>query len=107
LFPEAYDYLKKTQSEDGSWAAETSDADGIINTLAALLALKKQERKFEAARADNARRCEAAEASLRRMLQRWDLEATDRVGLEILVPNLLKLLEVEGLDFDFPARKAL
>lgn len=107
LFPEAYDYLKKTQSEDGSWAAETSDADGIINTLAALLALKKQEQQFEAARADNEKRCRAAENALRRMLSSWDLDATDRVGLEVLVPNLLRLLEVEGVQFDFPSRKPL
>ncbi|KAF2477643.1 Ent-kaurene synthase, partial [Lindgomyces ingoldianus] len=107
LFPEAYDYLKATQSEDGSWAAETSDADGIINTLAALLALKRQERQYEAARADNERRCRAAEDSLRRLLGKWDLDATDRVGLEVLVPNLLRLLEIEGVQFDFPSRKPL
>lgn len=107
LFPEAYDYLKKTQSDDGSWAAETSDADGIINTLAALLALKRQERQLEAARADNEQRCRAAEAALRRMLDRWDLDATDRVGMEVLVPNLLRLLEAEGIAFDFPSRKPL
>jgi hypothetical protein len=107
LFPEAYDYLKRTQSEDGSWAAETSDADGIINTLAALLALKKQERKFEAARADNENRCRAAEDALHRMLSTWDLDSTDRVGLEVLVPNLLRLLEAEGVQFDFPSRKPL
>lgn len=107
LFPEAYEYLKKTQSEDGSWAAETSDADGIINTLAALLALKKQERQFEAARADNEKRCRAAENALHRMLASWDLEATDRVGLEVLVPNLLRLLETEGVQFDFPSREPL
>ncbi|ORY10760.1 hypothetical protein BCR34DRAFT_654185 [Clohesyomyces aquaticus] len=41
------------------------------------------------------------------MLGGWDLEATDRVGLEVLVPNLLRLLEIQGVKFDFPARKAL
>ena len=107
LFPEAYEYLKQTQSDDGSWAAETSDADGIVNTLAALLALKRQERQFEEMRADNERRCRAAEDSLRRMLGQWDLDAADRVGLEILVPNMLRLLETEGISFDFPSRKPL
>lgn len=97
LFPEAYEYLKQTQSPDGSWAAETSDADGIINTLAALLALKRQEKQLEVARADNEQRCRAAENALHRMLSTWDLDATDRVGLEVLVPNLLKLLEAEGV----------
>lgn len=107
LFLEAYSYLKKTQSEDGSWAAETSDTDGIVNTLAALLALKKQERRRKDELADDQRRCLAAEASLRRMLNRWDIEASDRVGMEVLVPNLLRLLEGEGIAFDFPSRKSL
>ena len=107
LFPEAYSYLEKTQSEDGSWAAETSDTDGIVNTLAALLAFKKQERRLQDALSGNQSRCLAAEASLRRMLNSWDIEASDRVGLEILVPNLLRLLESEGITFDFPSRKSL
>ena len=97
LFPEAYDYLEKTQSSDGSWAAETSDADGIVNTLAALLALRKREKQLEAARADNEKRCRAAEGALHRMLNSWNPNNTDRVGLEVLVPNLLKLLEAEGV----------
>lgn len=107
LFPEAYDYLRRTQSKDGSWAAETSTADGIINTLAALLALRKQQRGNEAMQADNDWRCRAAEASLRRLLNAWDLESTDRVGMEILVPSLLKLLEAEGISFNFPCKKLL
>jgi len=97
LFPEAYEYLKKTQSADGSWVAEVSNADGIINTLAALLALKKQGKQLEATRFENEERCQAAEDSLRKMLNNWDLYDTDRVGLEVLVPNLLKLLEFEGV----------
>ena len=107
VFPEAYEYLKQTQADDGSWAAESSDADGIVNTLAALLALKHQERQYEEAKADNRRRCEAAESALHRMLAGWNLDAADRVGLEILVPNLLRLLESEGVKFDFPSRKPL
>jgi hypothetical protein len=107
LFPEAYEYLKATQAEDGTWAAGTSDADGIVNTLAALLALRREERRLEAMRVDNTRRCRAAEDALRRLLNGWDLAATDRVGFEVLVPNLLRLLEVEGVQFDFPARTEL
>jgi hypothetical protein len=107
LFPEAYSYLEKTQSKDGSWAAETSDTDGIVNTLAALLALKKQERRRSDELRDNQSRCQAAELALRRMLDGWDPESSDRVGMELLVPNLLRLLESEGIAFDFPSRKAL
>jgi hypothetical protein len=107
LFPEAFSYLEKTQSKDGSWAAETSDTDGIVNTLAALLALKKQERRRAEELKDTQSRCLAAELSLRRMLSSWDLDSSDRVGMEVLVPNLLRLLESEGIAFEFPSRKAL
>jgi hypothetical protein len=107
LFPEAFDYLEKTQSEDGSWAAETSDTDGIVNTLAALLAFKRRGCHLVDALADNQRRCLAAEAALRRMFAGWDSESSDRVGLEVLVPNLLRLLKSEGIVFDFPSRDSL
>lgn len=62
LFPEAYTYLEKMQSEDGSWAAETSDTDGIVNTLAALLALKKRERRQADELMENQNRCLASRA---------------------------------------------
>jgi hypothetical protein len=107
LFPEAYSYLEETQSKEGSWAAETSDTDGIINTLAALLALKKRERRQAEELRNSEARCQAAEISLRRMLHCWNIEQTDRVGMELLIPNHLRLLENEGITIDFPAKKAL
>ncbi|KAF2198780.1 Ent-kaurene synthase [Delitschia confertaspora ATCC 74209] len=107
LFPEAHEFLKATQSKDGTWASATSDVDGIVNTLAALLALKRQSRLDETTKSENEPRCHRAETTLRKLLNDWDIHSSDRVGLEILVPNLLRLLEAEGILFDFPSRKAL
>ncbi|KAB8291055.1 hypothetical protein EYC80_009744 [Monilinia laxa] len=107
VFPECFDFLKKTQSPKGSWDSVSSDIDVIINTLAALLALKRQAKQDIRQRDDNNERCHRAETALRIVLARWDIAKTDRVGFEILIPNLLKLLEVEGIYFDFPSRAKL
>jgi len=104
LFPQCFDFLEAAQLPDGSWASETSLVDGIINSLAALLALKRRIHK-NGLKEDA--RCSRSEAALRRMLSEWDIEETDRVGFEILVPKLLNLLEKEGVQFDFPGRKPL
>jgi hypothetical protein len=107
LFPEAYSYLEQTQSKDGSWGADSSSTDGIVNTLAALLALKKREcRQADELQATQTR-CRAAKQALCRLLEGWDLDSSDRVGMELLIPNLLRLLEDEGIDFSFGSRKAL
>ncbi|KAH3955393.1 hypothetical protein HBI81_039160 [Parastagonospora nodorum] len=107
LIPEAYTYLENTQSEDGSWAADVSTTDGIVNTLAALLALKKRERRQADALRASQNRCIAAVQALRRLLDDWDMGTSDRVGMELLVPNLLRLLEEEGIKFEFRSREAL
>ncbi|EHL02346.1 putative Ent-kaur-16-ene synthase [Glarea lozoyensis 74030] len=41
------------------------------------------------------------------MLQNWDIKGSDRVGFEVLIPNLLLSLEKHGVQFEFPARKEL
>jgi len=107
LIPEAYTYLENTQSEDGSWAAYASTTDGIVNTLAALLAPKKQERRQAEVLRASQDRCLAAEQALRRLLNEWDMNSSDRVGMELLVPSLLRLLEEQGISFEFRSREAL
>lgn len=107
LFPECFDFLRKTQCVDGTWTSSTSDIDIIINTLAALLALKRQIRRDARQKDNNSERCKRAEIALRTLLAEWNIENSDRVGFEILIPNLLKLLELEGVFFEFPCRTTL
>ena len=38
LFPSSFQYLLNQQQNDGGWQTSSSRADGILNTLAALLA---------------------------------------------------------------------
>ena len=108
LFPESYDFLKLTQLPDGSWASNGCEVDGIINTLAAVLALKRRKSQNGHPEPEATSRSIRGEKVLREMLNRWDIEKSDRVGFEILVPKLLRLLEDEGIpEFDFPGRSLL
>lgn len=107
LFPEAFTYLLETQMPDGSWPSYSASIDGILNTLAALLALKTRGRMEDALHSEFDKRCCRAEKALRSMLGDWDIKSTDRVGFEVLVPGLLRLLEEQGIHFQFRGRKEL
>ena len=46
-------------------------------------------------------------AFLQAELQEWDVQATENVGFEYLLPALLDLLEQDGISFNFPGRQSL
>jgi len=122
LFPQCFEYLLRTQEPGGGWPAYASGTDAILNTLAAVVALR--EHRQVAAESgdenDDARsrdgleaRINRAEASLDKMLQGWDVDSTVHVGFEILVPSLLAQLrdartggETEQ-QLEFPGRARL
>ena len=111
LFPECFEYLLETQGSDGSWPAYASETDGIVNTMAAVVALKKHEAtpglNCIPPCDDVTSRVSKAEKCLRAKLQDWDVSGTVHVGFEVLVPTLLELLEKDCDRFEFPGRCAL
>lgn len=109
LFPECFDFILEEQLPSGAWDSYATPLDGILNTAAALLALKKHLQKLDPERRHDHRhgdwlfRSHRAEAALKDMLHDWDVESTDQVGFELLVVSLLTLLEEEaGVSVDFP-----
>jgi hypothetical protein len=96
LFPECFEYILETQLSTGAWPAYSSILDGILNTAAGLLALKKHWKIRSDAELMS--RCRDAERELRSMLANWDFETTDQVGFELLVFRHLCLLRDEGID---------
>ncbi|OKL57729.1 hypothetical protein UA08_07231 [Talaromyces atroroseus] len=111
LFPECFEYILFHQLEDGGWATYASEIDGILNTGASLLALKKHldnpYQIISVSQRDLTDRIDRARVFLGNLLNGWNVESTLHVGFEILVPALLRYLEEEGITFSFPARERL
>lgn len=111
LFPWSFHYLLGHQQHDGGWHSSSSDVDGILNTLAALLALCKHIRTphqlIYIPRDELKSKKDRAIYYLEAKLFQWDVAATSSRAFELLVPKLLQLLEAEGVDFSFPGRELL
>ncbi|ODM14970.1 hypothetical protein SI65_09722 [Aspergillus cristatus] len=110
LFPSSFEYLIGSQTMDGGWGDGASDIDVILNTMAGLLALKNHQltpghSNVLQSDLDDHIRC--ATSFLENKLQTWDVESTDHVGFEILVPTHLRLLAEQGVTFTFPGLETL
>ena len=111
LYPTAFEYVLKSQQPDGGWHNSSSDIDGILNTLAALLALCKHiatpHQINQRPTDDLEHRHTRAIYYLEAKLSQWDVLATTSEGFEILVPKLLQLMAAEGVEFHFAGRDVL
>ncbi|CZR49855.1 gibberellin cluster-kaurensynthase [Fusarium proliferatum ET1] len=115
LFPECFHYLLRAQAADGSWGyLPTTQTAGILDTASALLALVSHLREplqiLDVSPDELSLRIEQGVASLKRQLAVWnDVEETNHIGVELIVPVLLSTLEKElGVSlFDFPCRHVL
>ena len=111
LFPWSFHYLLGHQQHDGGWHSSTADVDGILNTLAALLALCKHMatpyQLIYIPQEELKHKKDRAIYYLEAKFFMWDVAATEQKGFEILVPKLLQLLEQEGIEFTFPGRNLL
>lgn len=99
LFPKCFEYVLEHQLPSGGWKSYGTVADGILNTCAALLALRKHMALCPGNEGWT-QRSQRAEAALKDMLQEWDLSPSDQIGLELLIPKLLSLLASEGVTIE-------
>ena len=106
LFPESFQYILDVQLPDGGWESYSSDLDGILNTMASLLAIlhnRKQmalDASLQIPESFDSRILRATQC-LSERLQVWDVATSEHVGFELLVPTLLRLLSEHGVDMDF------
>ncbi|KAF7881618.1 uncharacterized protein EAF02_006306 [Botrytis sinoallii] len=111
LFPEAFQHIVDAQSKDGSWESYSSQVDGILNTMAALLAFVSHQSANNSSYfilpPDIDARILKAQGSLRHQLQAWDVRSCVHVGFEILVPALLGMLEQHNVVCEFPGKTHL
>ena len=108
LFPEAFEFLINHQQHDGGWQTTTSDEDGILDTLAALLAvcrhITQQYQMWETN--EDLENCRArAFYFLETKFTRWSFESkkSDR-GFQSKASKLLHLLRGEGIEFTFHSK---
>ena len=104
-FLECFEALLELQEEDGTWSSTTSQMDGIINTLAALLGLVFRHRASK----DESLlpRIGDAKFGVQALLKAWKVEACVHVGFELLVPSLLHQLIKDDMHFSFPGQDRL
>ncbi|KAI0409334.1 hypothetical protein F4802DRAFT_615787 [Xylaria palmicola] len=110
LFPECFEFIMARQLSSGSWESYATPEDGILNTSAALLALRTRLRMEprDPNYDDWMSRSYKAEAALRNLLSDWEIPSSvDQAEVEILVASLLQLLEREGVYIDLPHLDAL
>lgn len=111
LFPESFQFLLDNQLPEGGWASYASVGDGILNTMAALLAMKRHKDVLDLGCEDDSSdlqmRISKATLYLQELLHVWDVESEIRVGFEFLVPALLSMLDDEDIFLTFPGREPL
>lgn len=100
LFPECFEHIITQQLDSGGWECYATPVDGILNTAAALLSLKRHLHA-QPERHDWLLKAQKAEAALKQILDQWETQSTDQVGQEILVISLMNLLEQEGVSIEF------
>ena len=112
-FPECFQYILDSQAPDGGWisfaTAFTTEVDALLNAMAALLTLRRHSTEPLNCNipSDLTERISRATKYVQDRLETWDVKASEQVGFEVLVPNLLDLLEQEGISFRIPGLQIL
>ncbi|KAK7966227.1 uncharacterized protein PG986_000504 [Apiospora aurea] len=83
-----------------------SPADGILNTAAGLLALRRHL-EVGPTQDDWEIRSRKAALALQQMLEQWDVLGSDQVGFEMLMVQHLSLLQLAGVELVFRQQKEL
>lgn len=109
LFPSSFEYLLNQQQRDGGWQGSSCDADGILNTLAALLAFCRHiSCPLQLTPPEDLRhRKDRAIYFLETKFSKSDIESTITATLQPLFSRLLQMLEQEGIHFSFPGKEVL
>ena len=109
LFPSSFEYLLKNQQHDGGWQVSSSDPDGILHTLAALLALCRHiSSPLQLTPPEDLRhKMDRAIYFLETKFSKCDVDSAITATLQPFFSRLLRMLEKEGVHFSFPGKDAL
>ena len=108
-FPSSFEYVINQQQQDGGWQTSSSDADGILHTLAALLACCRHIAcPLQLTQPDDLiYKKDRAIYFLETQFSKCDLESIITPALQPFFSKLLQMLEQEGVHFSFPGKDSL
>ena len=105
LFPSSFQYLLEHQQDDGGWQQSSSDLDGILHSLAALLAICRHiTRPYQMKEdpEDLKHRKSRGIYFLETKFASWEFESSEcRSLFRPLASKLLQMLQGEGIEFSF------
>lgn len=107
LFPQCFDYVLEHQMPNGGWTSYATITDGILNTAAALLAIRNRISQSNDQHEALQLRSQQAAKALGAMLEQWDVLSCDQVGMELLLFKHLSLLAADGITIEFSSRHQL
>ena len=109
LSPSSLEYLIIHQQPDGGWQTSSSDAEGILNTLAALLAYCRHiGSPLQLPMPEDLRhKRDRAIYFLEIHFAKCDVESVITATLQPFFSTLLHMLEGEGIYFTFPGKDSL
>ena len=102
LFPESFECILSLQAESGGWEG-ADPIDSIVNTCACVLALKRHMKTDDTnPEEDLSKRVANATEFLIQQLSELDPHTADGAAFEVLIPSMLDLLEIDGIQLRFP-----
>lgn len=105
LSPQCLDIVLETQQIDGTWPSYASPVDGILVSLASLLAIATHHARTSATSEERlalTNRVHRGSKGLQKLLQSWNVQKAVHVGFEVLVISLMRQLESFAIHIDFP-----
>lgn len=109
LFPPSFQYLLDHQQHDGGWQHRSTDSDGILNTLAALLAICKhitQPCQMREGLEDLKQRKSRAVYFLETKFSDFSVESLAmNPGSPVRIAKLLQGLQRIGIEFSFDGKE--
>ncbi|KAL6722272.1 hypothetical protein ACLMJK_001379 [Lecanora helva] len=111
LFPISFSYLLSHQDPDGGWQSNRSDCDGVLHTLAALLAICRHiARPYQMTKnlEELSHRRTRAIYFLETKFAVWNPDIiNEQYEFNLLISKLLQLLESEGVEFSFRGKELI
>ena len=111
VFPKCFEYVLERQLPNGGWSKDVERTSAILTTMAALhsivVHIESSIASMVPRKHELKERRDRAVVCVRDALTRWHVQDAVEVGIELILPRLVDLLEDKGIRLDFPSRDSL